>query len=191
MTAKDGEIPMQDPPIRNLVWLDLEMTGLSPDEDRILEIATLITNKELDVIAEGPNMAIYQEEEVLRNMNMWSREQHQLSGLTERVRLSSIEEKEAEERTLAFISQYVSPLSSPLCGNSVHQDRMFMRRYMPKLEKFLHYRNLDVTSLKIAAQLWNPDLLDELQKKDAHLALSDIYESIAELKTYKKLLLIT
>lgn len=177
--------------LHNLIWLDLEMTGLSPEKDHILEIATLITNDELDVIATGPNLAIYQDEETLQNMNAWCMEQHNNSGLVERARLSSINEKEAEEQTLVFLTQYVSPQQSPLCGNSVHQDRMFLRRYMPQLEAFFHYRNLDVSSLKIAAQLWNPDVAEEIEKQDSHLALADIHESINELKIYKKFLLIT
>ena len=133
---------MNEPIIRNLIWLDMEMTGLSPEEDRILEIATLITDKELNVIAKGPNLAIYQDENVLHNMNAWSQEQHNLSGLVERVRNSTTTEKEAEDKTIVFIARHVAPQCSPLCGNSVHQDRMFMRHHMPRLEKFFHYRNL-------------------------------------------------
>ena len=180
---------MREAKIHNLVWLDLEMTGLSPEEDRILEIATLVTDKELNVIAKGPNLSVYQEEKILHGMNAWSQEHHHASGLIDRVRNSTVTEKEAEEETIKFIAAFVPPQTSPLCGNSVHQDRMFMRRYMPKLEQFFHYRNLDVSSFKIVAQLWSPHLIEDIPKRDLHIALSDIEDSIMEMKSYRQGLL--
>ena len=173
----------------NLVWIDMEMTGLRPEKDRILEIATIITDSQLNILAEGPVLAVRQPEPLLLGMDEWCTTHHTASGLLERVRTQGISEKEAEERTLAFIQEYVPEKASPLCGNSIGQDRRFMYAYMPKLEAYFHYRNLDVSSLKIVANLWKPQIMDGFTKKEAHLALDDIRESIAELRYYKEHLL--
>lgn len=165
--------------------MDLEMTGLDPDVDTILEIATLITDAELNVIAEGPNLAIHQSEDVLKAMNEWCREHHGDSGLTERVRKSTVSMTEAEAATLEFISRHVAEGSSPLCGNSIHQDRRFLVRYMPKIENYVHYRNIDVSTVKELANRWYPTLPVQA-KRGEHLALADIHESIRELKYYRQ-----
>lgn len=170
----------------HLIWLDLEMTGLEPETDRILEIATIVTNSHLDVIAEGPVMAIHQTDDTLANMNSWCVKLHGSTGLTERCRNSNITEQEAEQKTLNFISQYVKEGASPLCGNSVHQDRRFLYRYMPHLAEYFHYRNLDVSTLKILAQRWAPQVYSALEKESTHTALQDIRDSIDELKYYRK-----
>lgn len=169
----------------NLVWMDLEMTGLDPDVDTILEIATLITDAELNVIAEGPNLAVHQPDSVLEAMGEWCKQHHGDSGLTERVRKSSISMAEAEAQTLAFIKQHVPERRSPLCGNSIHQDRRFLVCYMPKIENYVHYRNIDVSTVKELANRWYPEL-PMLSKQGEHLALADIHESIKELKFYRK-----
>lgn len=166
----------------NLIWIDLEMTGLLPEKDRIIEIASIITDEQLNVIAEGPVLAIRQSEELLAGMDEWNQTQHSGSGLLQRVRQSQIDEAQAEALTLEFIQAYVPANCSPICGNSICQDRRFLCNYMPKLEAYFHYRNLDVSSLKILVQRWAPQLLDNFSKKGSHLALDDIRESIAELK---------
>ncbi|MBR4676053.1 MAG: oligoribonuclease [Victivallales bacterium] len=173
----------------NLVWIDMEMTGLRPEKDRILEIATIVTDSQLNILAEGPVIAVRQSEEILAGMDEWCTTHHTASGLLERVRTQGVSEAEAEVRTLAFIQQYVPEKASPLCGNSIGQDRRFMYAYMPKLEAYFHYRNLDVSSLKIVANLWKPQIMAGFTKKEAHLALDDIRESIAELRYYKENLL--
>ena len=181
---------MEVTPVGNLIWIDLEMTGLDYTKDSILEIATVITDSNLNILSKGPDLAIFQEEEVIHNMNSWSEEQHELSGLTEKVRNSKVNETQAEQQTLDFLQQYVKGFTSPMCGNSIHQDRMFLRRYMPRLEEFFHYRNLDVSSFKIAASAWNPAIVDNLTKKEAHTAMSDVLESIKEMKHYRDHLII-
>ncbi|NMA42727.1 MAG: oligoribonuclease [Oligosphaeraceae bacterium] len=170
----------------NLIWIDLEMTGLLPEKDRIIEIASIITDEQLNVIAEGPVLAIRQSEELLAGMDEWNQTQHSGSGLLQRVRQSQIDEAQAEALTLEFIQAYVPANCSPICGNSICQDRRFLCNYMPKLEAYFHYRNLDVSSLKILVQRWAPQLLDNFSKKGSHLALDDIRESIAELKYYRR-----
>src|SRR5690348_10991631 len=161
----------------HLIWIDLEMTGLKPDADFIIEIATVVTDKNLDVIAEGPNLAIHQPDEVLAAMDEWNTRQHGTSGLTARVKASTITTAMAEQRTLAFLAPLVSAGHSPMCGNSICQDRRFLARQMPQLEKFFHYRNLDVSTLKELARRWAPAVSESFQKTGAHLALADIHES--------------
>jgi len=171
---------------QHLIWIDLEMTGLIPESDRIIEIATIITNTDLQVVAEGPVLAIYQTEETLERMDEWNKRHHGSSGLIERVRLSPNNESEAEQATLKFLNQYCESGFSPMCGNSICQDRRFLARYMPSLEKFFHYRNLDVSSIKELAKRWRPDIADGVKKQGAHLALDDIKDSIDELRHYRK-----
>lgn len=170
----------------NLVWIDLEMTGLDPDRNRIIEIATVVTDKELTVLAEGPVCAIHQPDTVLDAMDEWNTRQHKLSGLTERVRASTIDEPEAEQTTLAFLRRYIDQGTSPICGNSICQDRRFLIRHMPELAAFFHYRNLDVSTLKILAKLWMPDVGARFEKQSVHLALADIHDSIRELRFYRE-----
>ena len=169
----------------NLVWIDLEMTGLRPERDRILEIATIVTGSDLQVIATGPVLAIHQSESVLVAMDAWNTEHHGASGLTARVRESRISEAEAEQQTLDFLSRHVPAGCSPMCGNSICQDRRFLYRFMPRLEAFFHYRNLDVSTVKILVQRWAPRLMEGVQKTEAHRALEDILESIGELTYYR------
>src|SRR3990167_7116621 len=170
----------------NLVWMDLEMTGLDPKRDRILEIASIITDAELNIIAEGPVFAIHQAQTQLDQMNKWCVDQHGKSGLTQRVQQSNISESKAEIETLNFIKQYVPEKTSPLCGNSIYQDRRFLIEYMPKLENYFHYRLLDVSTIKILAKLWAPSIVDGLKKDSSPLALKNIRDSIEELRYYKK-----
>ncbi|WP_417547111.1 oligoribonuclease [Marinobacter segnicrescens] len=169
-----------------LVWIDLEMTGLDPERERIIEIATIVTDSNLKVIAEGPVLAIHQSDEVLDAMDEWCTRTHGNSGLTQRVKESPITESAAEEQTLNFLAQHLEPGTSPLCGNSIGQDRRFLVKYMPRLEAFFHYRNLDVSTVKELARRWRPDVLDSVRKKGSHLALDDIRDSIAELKHYRE-----
>ena len=168
-----------------LVWMDLEMTGLDPDRDVILEIATLVTTANLDVVAEGPVLAIHQPEPVLGAMDDWNREHHGASGLVERVRASRLAVGDAEAQTLEFVRRHVAERTSPLCGNSIWQDRRFLARYMPALERYLHYRNVDVSTVKELVRRWYPDGPAPPEKKHAHLALDDIRESIDELRFYR------
>jgi len=170
----------------NLVWIDLEMTGLDPERDAIIEIATLITDSELNLIAEGPELAISQPESVLAGMDEWNQTHHGASGLLERVRASKVSNAEAQAQTLEFISQHVEPNTAPLCGNSVWQDRRFLTRYMSELEEYLHYRLIDVSTLKELAVRWAPEVLKGFSKQNAHTALSDIRESVAELRHYRE-----
>lgn len=170
----------------NLIWIDLEMTGLDTMNDRIIEIATIVTDKDLNLLAEGPVLAIHQPDEVLAGMDEWNTRQHGQSGLTERVRQSTVDEAQAEAETLAFLRAWVPERASPMCGNSICQDRRFLANYMPGLEAFFHYRNLDVSTLKELARRWKPGILDGFKKANKHLALDDIRESIAELAYYRE-----
>lgn len=170
----------------NLIWIDLEMTGLMTDLDRIIEIATVVTDKELNLIAEGPVFAIHQDEQRMDGMDDWNTKQHGKSGLTQRVRESMVSEAKAERETIAFLQQHVLAGKSPMCGNSICQDRRFLARCMPELEKFFHYRNLDVSSLKELVMRWAPKILESVEKESSHLALADIYDSINELKHYRQ-----
>ena len=173
----------------NLVWIDLEMTGLDTVNDSIIEIATIVTDRDLNELAEGPVMAIRKPAEVMNGMDDWNRRQHGESGLTQRVLESDIETAEAERATLDFLASWVSAGSSPMCGNSICQDRRFLAREMPELERFFHYRNLDVSSLKILAQLWAPAVAAGFTKSSTHRALADIRDSISELEWYRTKLL--
>lgn len=170
----------------NLIWIDLEMTGLDPQNDRILEIATIVTDANLNLIEEGPVMAVHQSDDVLDSMNEWCVKTHGQTGLTERVRQSKISISEAESLTLDFIKKHVDAGASPMCGNSIGQDRRFIYRYMPELHDFFHYRNIDVSTLKELARRWKPELLEQHKKKGSHLALEDIRESIEELRFYRE-----
>lgn len=171
---------------QHLIWIDLEMTGLIPESDRIIEIATIITNTDLQVIAEGPVLAINQTADQMAGMDSWNQHHHGASGLIERVKVSLTNEHEAEKATIKFLSQYSIKGFSPMCGNSVHQDRRFMSRYMPELEAFFHYRNLDVSTIKELAKRWRPDITDSMTKESSHQALDDIRDSIQELRVYRE-----
>ena len=170
----------------NLVWVDMEMTGLDPDTDRIIEIAVIVTDAQLNVVAEGPVFAIHQSDETLDKMDNWNKGTHGKSGLIARVKASTVDEAQAEEQLIAFLKQYVPANKSPMCGNSICQDRRFMARGMPKLEAFFHYRNLDVSTLKELCRRWKPELASGFKKHQKHTALADITESIEELKYYRE-----
>lgn len=170
----------------NLVWLDLEMTGLDYRNDRIIEIATIVTDNQLNILAEGPVLAVKQSEELLANMDDWCTKQHTKSGLVERVKNSSVSERDAEQHTLDFIKEYVPAGKSPMCGNSICVDRRFLYEYMPELQNYFHYRNLDVSSVKILAEHWAPEIMNDFEKESQHLALQDIRDSIDELKFYRE-----
>lgn len=169
-----------------LVWMDLEMTGLEPDEDVIIEMATIITDGQLNIIAEGPNLVIHQPDHLMDNMNDWCKKYHGDSGLTQRVKESTVSLQQAEQLTLDFIRKHVTEGDAPLCGNSIHQDRRFLVKYMPRLEAWLHYRNVDVSTIKEMVKRWYPTQ-KTWKKQEAHLALIDIQESIAELKHYRQM----
>lgn len=168
-----------------IIWIDLEMTGLDTQQDTILEIATVVTECNLEVVAEGPVVAIHQEDSVLDGMNDWCKKQHKKTGLTERVRASHDTLASAQKKTLDFLTMHVKPGTSPMAGNSICQDRRFLAREMPELEAFFHYRHLDVTSIKLLASYWRPELLKGVDKKMKHLALEDVYDSIRELAYYR------
>ena len=170
----------------NLIWIDLEMTGLDPNSDVIIEIATIVTDKNLNVIDEGPSIVIHQADDIMDNMDEWCTNQHGKSGLTDRVFNSVISEETAENLTVAFLKQYVSAGKSPMCGNSICQDRRFLARYMPHLEMFFHYRNLDVSTLKELTIRWAPEKKMVFSKESSHLAMDDIKDSIAELRHYRE-----
>ncbi len=170
----------------HLLWLDMEMTGLVPDTDRIIELAIVVTDGELNTLAEGPVLVVHQPDAVLDAMDSWNKGTHGKSGLIERVKASRLSEADAEAQMLAFVRQHVPARSSPMCGNSICQDRRFLARYMPRLEAFFHYRNLDVSTLKELARRWRPGLSEAFKKTNKHEALADIYESIEELKYYRE-----
>ncbi len=178
-----------EPSSDNLIWIDLEMTGLDPSSDRIIEIATLVTDSRLEIIAEGPVIAIHQAASVMEAMDEWNTNQHRKSGLTERVHSSTMDEAAAEASTLMFLETLVPPGASPMCGNSICQDRRFLARCMPRLESFFHYRNLDVSTLKELAKRWAPEVAAGVVKSGKHLAMDDIRDSIGELRHYRQHLL--
>lgn len=169
----------------NLIWLDMEMTGLNPDNDRIIEMAVVITDSQLEVVAESPVLVVHQADAILDSMDDWNKSTHGRSGLIEKVKASSLSESQAEEQMLAFLLQYVPARTSPLCGNSICQDRRFLARWMPVLEQYFHYRNLDVSTLKELAKRWKPQITGGIVKHGKHEALADIYESIEEMKYYR------
>jgi oligoribonuclease len=173
-------------PADNLIWVDLEMTGLQPDADRIIEMAVLVTDSQLELLAEGPVLVVHQPDEVLDAMDSWNKGTHAKSGLIERVRASTLKEAQAEDQILAFLAKHVPANASPMCGNSICQDRRFLARWMPRLEGYFHYRNLDVSTLKELVRRWKPEAGKGFSKEGKHEALADILESIEELKYYRK-----
>lgn len=170
----------------NLVWIDLEMTGLDPNQDRIIEMAAIVTDSNLDIIAESPILVIHQSQHVLDNMDEWNTKQHHQSGLLERVKASTMDEAQAEQAMLSFLERYVPAGTSPMCGNSICQDRRFMARWMPSLESFFHYRHIDVSTLKELARRWAPGVAQGVSKSGSHLALADVRDSIEELRHYRR-----
>ncbi|QDQ28352.1 oligoribonuclease [Chitinimonas arctica] len=174
----------QDP--NRLIWLDMEMTGLDPERDRIIELAVVITDDNLNTVAEGPVLVVHQPDSVLDGMDDWNKNTHGKSGLTDRVRASTLDEAAAARQLLAFIGEHVARGASPMCGNTIHQDRRFMARWMPELESWFHYRNLDVSTVKELCKRWRPDVAKGLKKAGRHEALADVYESITELQYYRE-----
>jgi len=183
-TTESAAVPRQNE--FNLVWVDMEMTGLDPDNDRIIEVAVIVTDPELNIIAEGPVFAIHQSDETLDKMDNWNKGTHGKSGLIDRVKASTVSEAQAEQELIAFLKQYVPSNKSPMCGNSICQDRRFMARGMPKLEAFFHYRNLDVSTLKELCRRWKPEVATGFKKHQKHTALADITESIEDLRYYRE-----
>lgn len=183
--ASSPETPTLPKSDLNLVWLDCEMTGLNPEHDRIIEIAVVVTNASLDVRIEGPVFAIHQSDELLNGMDAWNKGTHGRSGLIERVKASEVDEAQAEAALIKFLSQYIPKGKVPLCGNSIGQDRRFLARYMPKLEAYLHYRNVDVSTLKELARRWKPEVVTSFKKAQRHTAMADVIESIDELQHYR------
>jgi oligoribonuclease len=173
----------QDP--RHLIWIDMEMSGLNPDTDRVLEVAIVVTDSQLHTVAQAPVLVVHQDDDVLARMDDWNKSTHAKSGLIDRVKASKLTEAQVEDRMLAFVTDHVPPRTSPMCGNSVHQDRRFLVRYMPKLEEYFLYRNLDVSTLKELVRRWRPDLVSGLTKLGKHEALADVQESIDELRYYR------
>lgn len=186
LNAVQPEPVVQRPNEFNLVWVDMEMTGLNPDTDRIIEVAVVVTDASLNILAEGPVLAIHQSDEVLDGMDSWNKGTHGKSGLVDRVKASTISEAEAEQIFIEFLRKFVPNGKSPMCGNTICQDRRFMARGMPKLEAYFHYRNLDVSTLKELCRRWKPDVLNGFRKHQKHTALADILESIEELKYYRE-----
>lgn len=184
--AADTPVPTLSKSDQNLVWLDCEMSGLDPEKERLLEIAVVVTGPNLEPRVEGPVFAIHQSDAVLNGMDAWNKGTHGKSGLIDKVKASTIDEEQAQAELLAFIGQYVPKNGSPMCGNSIGQDRRFLVKYMPKLEAYFHYRNLDVSTLKELARRWAPDVLEGVRKQSAHTALSDVHDSIAELRHYRQ-----
>ena len=184
--SNQSSASQSNPRQTNLIWIDLEMSGLDPECERIIEIASIVTDADLNIIAEGPNLVIHQPDSLLDAMDEWCTRQHGQSGLTQRVRESAISEREAELATIEFLKQHVDQGASPICGNSIGQDRRFLVRYMPELEAFFHYRNLDVSTIKELARRWCPQVLQSVSKKGTHLALDDIRDSISELSHYRE-----
>jgi len=174
----------QDP--GNLIWIDMEMSGLNPDSDRVLEVAIVITDSQLNIVAEGPVKVVYQSDEVFERMDAWNKSTHKKSGLIDRVKAAGESEMKVEAEMLAFLARHVEPNTSPMCGNSICQDRRFLARHMPRLEAFFHYRNLDVSTLKELARRWKPAIMTGFAKHGKHEALADIHESIEELKYYRE-----
>ena len=186
-TAASQPAPAQQRPNEmNLVWVDMEMTGLEPDTDRIIEVAVVITDMHLNVLAEGPVFAIHQSDETLDKMDAWNKGTHGRSGLVDRVKASTVTEAEAEEELIKFMKQWVPKGKAPMCGNTIGQDRRFMVRYMPKLEAYFHYRNIDVSTLKELCKRWKPEIVGGFKKHQKHTAMADIVESIDELKYYRE-----
>ena len=173
----------QDP--RHLIWIDMEMSGLNPDTDRVLEVAIVVTDSQLNTVAQAPVLVVHQDDDVLARMDDWNKSTHAKSGLIDRVKASRLTEAQVEDRMLAFVTDHVPSRTSPMCGNSVHQDRRFLVRYMPKLEEYFLYRNLDVSTLKELVRRWRPDLVSGLTKLGKHEALADVQESIDELRYYR------
>jgi len=170
----------------NLVWVDMEMTGLSPDTDRVLEIAVIVTDAKLEILAEGPVVVLHQDDAILDKMDAWNKGTHGRSGLIDKVKASTVDEAQAEEALLVFMRQWVGKSKSPMCGNTICQDRRFMARWLPRLEGYFHYRNVDVSTLKELARRWRPEVVEGFKKQQAHTALADIRESIDELKHYRE-----
>jgi len=172
--------------LKNLIWIDLEMTGLNTQEDNIIEIATVVTNQQLEIIAEGPELVIHQTEQVMKKMDEWNTDHHGKSGLTQKVLMSKISMRDAEKQTIEFLSAHVKAGTSPMCGNSICQDRRFLARQMPELERFFHYRNLDVSTINILSSMWNSKVAKGVKKSSKHRALGDVNESINELVHYRE-----